>query len=107
MAWLVLSERVPEPGAPTRPTGDLQSVFVLPDFRARGIGRQLIQAVIDTASTLGLEYLSVRAGTRSRPLYQRLGFTTNGHVLELGQPDREPPNHLNRVALGWTVSRRH
>ncbi|XVQ15773.1 GNAT family N-acetyltransferase [Spirillospora sp. CA-255316] len=91
MAWLVLSERVPEPGAPARPTGDLQSVFVLPDFRAQGIGRRLIEAVINTASALGLEYLSVRAGTRSRPLYQRLGFTTNGHVLELGLPDRERP----------------
>ena len=80
MAWLAHAERVPEPAALSRRTGDLQSMYVLPAHRGQGVGTRLIQAVITAAATFGLEALSVRAGRRSLPLYKRLGFTTSDHV---------------------------
>jgi GNAT superfamily N-acetyltransferase len=83
MAWLALVERVPEPAAVCRVGGDLQSVYVIPGLRGRGIGAHLIGAVIAAAAERGLEHLTVRAGRRSFGLYERLGFTHNGRVLEL------------------------
>jgi GNAT superfamily N-acetyltransferase len=83
MAWLAVVDRVPEPAAPSRAGGDLQSVFVLPRFRGRGVGSELIAAVVADAAARGLMFLSVRAGRRSTPLYRRLGFAGNGQVLEL------------------------
>ena len=83
MAWLVIVGRLPEPAAPHRVAGDLQSVYVSPPWRGRGLGTRLITAVTGDAATLGLEHLSVRAGRRSAALYRRLGFGGNGQVLEL------------------------
>jgi len=88
MAWLAIAERVPEPAALSRRTGDLQSMYVLPAHRGQGVGTRLIQSVITAAATFGLEALSVRAGRRSLPLYKRLGFTTSDHVHELIPHDR-------------------
>ena len=83
MAWLALVGRVPAPDALERVGGDLQSVFVIPRLRGQGIGTRLIKTVVTAASDRGLRHLTVRAGRRSFPLYQRLGFAGNGQVLEL------------------------
>ena len=38
MAWVALVPRVPRPGATSRLSADIQSVFVMPEHRGRGVG---------------------------------------------------------------------
>ena len=46
MAWLMLADRVPDLTRWSRRTGDVQSVYVVPELRNRGVGAQLVEAVL-------------------------------------------------------------
>ncbi len=58
------------------------SVYVHPDFIGRGVGRQLLRAVIDACETIGLRQLVAVIGDSgnagSRGLHAALGFTETG-----------------------------
>lgn len=77
MAWLALVPRVPRPGTPTRRSADIQSVFVVPEQRGKGIGSALVQAASEHALHLGAGRVTVHSGRRAAPVYERLGFTSS------------------------------
>jgi GNAT superfamily N-acetyltransferase len=81
MAWLAIQSRVPSPRALERASGDLQSCYVVPDARGRGIGTRLADAVLARARELGLEHVTVHASPRSVPVYERAGFRENPRSL--------------------------
>ena len=81
MAWMALVPRVPRPGTTTRRSADIQSVFVLPDHRGRGVGAALVRAATHHAFHLGAEHVTVHSSTRAVPLYERLGFASSREVL--------------------------
>lgn len=83
MAWLAVIHRVPGPGHWLRLSGNLQSVYVIPEHRGSGAGELLVRAVVDRAHVLGLEYISVHPSERSFSLYRRWGFAEYSGVLEL------------------------
>jgi ribosomal protein S18 acetylase RimI-like enzyme len=56
-------------------------IGLLPPYRGRGLGRQLMQAALDAARAKGLTRieLKVRAtNTRARALYEKMGFVLEG-----------------------------
>jgi ribosomal protein S18 acetylase RimI-like enzyme len=72
----------------------LRNLYVLPEYRGSGIGKQLAQAVIASA-TGSFHVLRLRAGTlEAAAFYDRLGFVRSGtesestHLLSLSQ--RQP-----------------
>ena len=83
MAWLALFDRIPQPRRLERLAGNVQSVFVLEEFRNRGIGRALVQAVIAEARTRDVGYLIVHPSERAYPMYERLGFAQTNRLLHL------------------------
>lgn len=83
MAWLHLGERIPSPVRMDRRTGDLQSVYVVPDLRNRGIGAQLLAAIVQDARNRELTRLTVHAAERAIPFYRRWGFDPDGAWLQL------------------------
>lgn len=89
MAWLAVFDRIPQPRQLERLAGNVQSVFVLEDFRNRGIGQALVAAAIAEARARGLGYLIVHPSDRAFPLYRRLGFAETGQLLHL-ELDRSP-----------------
>ena len=91
MAWLAIIHRVPGPAVPVRLAGHLQSVYVRPDRRDRGVGAALVTAVIAEGRRRGLDYVWVHPSVRSVPLYRRAGFRENAGVLHLDL--RRPPAH--------------
>lgn len=84
MAWLGILVRIPGPQRFLRQAGMIQSVYVRPDARGRGIGAALVEAAIATARERGLDYLGVHPSERSYPVYERAGFARTSSVLELG-----------------------
>jgi GNAT superfamily N-acetyltransferase len=74
MAWLALADRAPGPAALDRRTGDLQSVYVVPDLRDRGVGAQLLTAIQQYAKDRELEYVTVHSSGGAVRFYQRWGF---------------------------------
>jgi GNAT superfamily N-acetyltransferase len=89
-------------GAPERVT--LWGVWVDPGARDRGLGRELVQAVVDWARGTGARELSlcVTDSPQSHPaaaLYRRLGFREDGHSEPL---DSDP----SLTALGMSLDLR-
>jgi GNAT superfamily N-acetyltransferase len=82
MAWLALVPRVPRPGTTGRCSGDIQSVFVLPEERGKGLGAGLIAAASTYALGLGAGRVVVQSGRRAVPLYERLGFASSPQLLQ-------------------------
>ncbi len=82
MAWLALVPRVPRPGTTTRQSGDIQSVFVVPHERGKGIGAALITAATRHALKLGAGRVTVQSGRKAVPLYERLGFASSPQLLQ-------------------------
>lgn len=65
------------------------TVYVHPDFTGRGIGRVLLQRLIDDCTALGLRQMVAVVGdvsnTASIALHERLGFRTVGVFQGLGR----------------------
>jgi len=82
MAFLAITPRVPTPAAPSRASGDLQSVYVVPEARDGGLGGQLIDGVLRLAAELGLERVTVHSSPRAVPAYERRGFAVAPELLQ-------------------------
>ncbi len=80
--YLAVLERVPGVKRWERLSGSIQSVFVVPEHRGRGIGEQLVDALLLEARARSLSYVSVHPSSRSFTLYRRLGFRESSGVLE-------------------------
>jgi GNAT superfamily N-acetyltransferase len=94
MAWLAVFDRMPQPRHLVRLAGNVQSVFVLEEYRNRGTGRALVDAVIGEARDRGLGYLIVHPSARAYPLYERIGFAETNQILHMdldGHARTEPP----------------
>jgi GNAT superfamily N-acetyltransferase len=84
MAWLAVIARVPTPDNMVRATGDLQSVYLVPEARDNGLGSRLVVGVLDEARALGLSKVTVQSTTRAVPFYCRTGFESSPKVLMAG-----------------------
>jgi GNAT superfamily N-acetyltransferase len=74
MAWLMLADRVPSPTHIDRRTGDIQSVYVVPEYRDSGVGGALLGAILTEARDRELEHVTVHSSDRATPFYLRWGF---------------------------------
>lgn len=81
MAWLALTPRVPTVDSLHRWSGDLQSCYVMPEYRNRGLGGELVRAVLATAGERGVEHVTVHTSPASVEMYGRNGFRANGRLL--------------------------
>lgn len=82
MAWVALLPRIPRPGATSRLSADIQTVFVVPEQRGRGIGSALVKAASEHATHVGAVRVTVHSGRRAVPVYERLGFTSSRQLLQ-------------------------
>ncbi|MBB6173361.1 GNAT superfamily N-acetyltransferase [Nocardiopsis mwathae] len=82
MAWLATTQRVPHPRSFERMSGDVQCVYVAPGERDRGLGGELIEAVLSWARDLGLERVTVHSSDRAVPAYSRHGFEASPRLLQ-------------------------
>lgn len=83
MAWLAVTRRVPHPRSLDRVSGDLQSVYVVPHERDRGVGDRLIGTVLAVARDLGLERVTVHSTERAVGAYARRGFAPSSRLLQI------------------------
>jgi ribosomal protein S18 acetylase RimI-like enzyme len=56
----------------------LEELYVIPELRGNGIGRVLLEAVMETARAAGATHMDLNTGetdTAARALYESVGFT--------------------------------
>jgi GNAT superfamily N-acetyltransferase len=74
MVNLAVFERMPRPGHGLSRWGYLGNAYVLPDFRDAGVGRLLVDALLDHAREEGLVRVVLSPSERSVRFYERAGF---------------------------------
>ena len=68
---------------PTGKRAHLMNVYTREAFRRRGVGRQMIQFLIDEAKSRGVTEISLDATQMGHPLYKSLGFNDNSEGMNL------------------------
>ena len=58
------------------------NLFVGPDHRKRGIGRALIEGMLDWCRSTDVRTVRINADPATHEFYRRLGFTRPGTILE-------------------------
>jgi len=73
------------PPHPLHPTGHqrayLLNVFVEPEFRRRGLARELLQRCMAEARRLRIPVVTLHASDAGRPIYEGLGFRSTSEML--------------------------
>ncbi|MBV8748877.1 MAG: GNAT family N-acetyltransferase [Candidatus Eremiobacteraeota bacterium] len=87
-ASLLVQRAIPRPELPSDREGRVQSVYVVPDARRRGIARALMDHLIDYARTAALVRLTLHPSDEARELYASMGFAPLDEMgLRLYQDD--------------------
>ena len=79
---------MPRPGVAGSRWGYLANAFVLAGYRDRGVGRLLVDALLDHARATGLVRVVLSPTERSVPFYERAGFGPADMLLAM-EPDRQ------------------
>lgn len=79
------TELMPTFDHPTGHRAHLMNIYVRRDFRRRGIAREIVKVLVETAKSRGVTEISLDATASGRPLYESLGFVQNnaGMILTL------------------------
>lgn len=62
----------------------VDSVVIAPSFRRRGLARQLMQQLLNTAVAKGCQHSVLVASALGAPLYRQLGYRDRAEVLIFG-----------------------
>lgn len=81
MVNLRVFDRMPAPAGPSGRWGYLGNLFVLAEHRGRGVGGQLVEALVARARDEGLVRVVLSPSEASIPLYRRHGFVPASGLL--------------------------
>jgi predicted GNAT family N-acyltransferase len=63
-------------------SGQIGRMAVLIAFRNKGLGRQIMKVLIETAKLKGISSLALHAQVSAIPFYEKLGFVANGPIYD-------------------------
>ena len=68
---------------PTGKRAHLMNVYTRKEFRRQGVGRLMVQYLIDEAKSRGVTEISLDATEMGHPLYKTLGFNENAEGMNI------------------------
>ena len=74
VAYLVISEKPPNPYFINGRTGTIMNVYTYPKYRNKGIATELIKEIIKEAKKINLKSIDLSATEAGLNLYKKLGF---------------------------------
>lgn len=80
MCYIML---MPTEEHPTGKRGHVMNVYTNPSYRRQGIGRQMMQMLIDEAKERGITHISLDATPDGAKLYKSLGFVYSKENMEI------------------------
>ncbi|MCR5800529.1 MAG: GNAT family N-acetyltransferase [Lachnospiraceae bacterium] len=75
-------EKPPYFGCPSGRLGLLSSMFTDPDYRRKGIAKELLSRVVDEARDYGCGAVQITASDMGVLLYTDFGFVKNGNFMQ-------------------------
>ena len=68
---------------PTGKRAHLMNVYTAKEYRGQGIGKKMVNMLIDDARNKGATEISLDATDAGRPLYRKCGFVDSGECMVL------------------------
>lgn len=85
--YLVTQDDLSVATARLKPDGQIGRMAVLPEFRNKGIGNELLKFVLIDADNQNIKKIYLHAQVKAISFYERQGFVTDGEVFyEAGIP---------------------
>ncbi len=81
--YIQLIDKVPRPGRVTYPFAYMTNVYTDPDYRAQGIGSQMLQTIREWAKANKYEFIIVWPSEEAREFYSRNGYVLCNDPMEL------------------------
>ena len=75
-------EKPPYFGCPSGKIGLLSSIFTNPNYRRKGIARELLSRVVNEAREYGCGTIQITASDMGAKLYTSFGFVHNGNFMQ-------------------------
>ena len=75
-------EKPPYFGCPSGRLGLLSSMFTNPDYRRKGIAKELLRRVVEEARAYGCGAVQITASDMGVKLYTAYGFVHNGNFMQ-------------------------
>ena len=75
-------EKPPYFGCPNGKIGLLSSMFTEPQYRRKGIAKELLSRVVNEAREYGCEVIQITASDMGVKLYTDFGFVHNGNFMQ-------------------------
>ena len=75
-------ERPPYFSCPSGKTGILSSMYTNPDYRRKGIAKELLSSVVEEARKYGCGTVQITASDMGVLLYTDFGFVKNGNFMQ-------------------------
>ena len=75
-------EKPPYFGCPSGKMGLLSSMFTDPDYRRKGIAKELLSRVVEEARVYGCGTVQITASDMGILLYSDFGFVKNGNFMQ-------------------------
>ena len=75
-------EKPPYFGCPSGKMGILSSMFTDPEYRRRGIAKELLSRVVEEARAYGCGTVQITASDMGVLLYTNFGFVKNGNFMQ-------------------------
>ena len=75
-------EKPPYFGCPSGRIGLLSSMFTNPDYRRKGIAKELLHRVVEEARAYGCGAIQITASDMGVKLYTAYGFVHNGNFMQ-------------------------
>ncbi len=69
-----LYREIPSPDNLSGKCGYLMNIYTLPDLRQQGVGKKVVQWLVQEAKRRGAEKIYLEASKQAYPLYRSLGF---------------------------------
>jgi predicted GNAT family N-acyltransferase len=79
--FIATHNRRPVATARLKPDGQIGRMAVLREYRHQGIGRKLLQYILQLAASRQLEQLYLHAQVEALPFYEKQGFSAHGEVF--------------------------
>lgn len=76
--WLAPWPPHPRGPMPFRPY--ILNMFTEPEYRRQGVGRRLLEVILDWCRAQGFHWVSLHASEQGRPLYASLGFQASSEM---------------------------
>ncbi|MDC7286346.1 GNAT family N-acetyltransferase [Blautia schinkii] len=80
---ICFQREMPSPDNPDGGCAYLMNIYTCPEFRGKGVGRKVVNWLIQQAQSRGIEKIYLETSEIGRSLYQEIGFTDMQGYMKL------------------------